>query len=52
MSKIIFDSGISHDGFLGNEIRLFDGFNKDKYDIQIVDVIPSSLTTPLEIQTD
>ncbi|MFD2893853.1 hypothetical protein [Sphingobacterium arenae] len=37
MSKIIFDSGI----------RLFDGIDKDKYDIQIVEVIPSALTTHL-----
>ncbi len=33
--------------FLGSGIRLFDGMNKDKYDIQIEDVIPSDLTTHL-----
>ncbi|MEO5942443.1 MAG: dihydrofolate reductase family protein [Ferruginibacter sp.] len=33
--------------FLGSGIRLFDGINKDKYDIQIVEVIPSDLTTHL-----
>jgi dihydrofolate reductase len=31
--------------FLGSGIRLFDGIDKDNYDIQIVEVIPSSLTT-------
>ena len=31
--------------FLGSGIRLFDGIDKDKYDIQIVEVIPSNLTT-------
>jgi dihydrofolate reductase len=33
--------------FLGSGIRLFDGIDKDKYDIQIVEVIPSELTTHL-----
>lgn len=33
--------------FLGTGIRLFDGIDKDKYDIQIVEVIPSDLTTHL-----
>ncbi len=33
--------------FLGNGIRLFDGIDKDKYDIQILEVIPSNLTTHL-----
>lgn len=33
--------------FLGSGIRLFDGMDKDKYDIQIVEVIPSDLTTHL-----
>ena len=33
--------------FLGSGIRLFDGIDEDSYDIQIVDVIPSSLTTHL-----
>jgi len=33
--------------FLGSGIRLFDGIDKDKYDIQIVEVIPSNLTTHL-----
>ena len=33
--------------FLGAGIRLFDGIDKDKYDIQIVEVIPSDLTTHL-----
>ena len=33
--------------FLGSGIRLFDGIDKDKYDLQIVDVIPSDLTTHL-----
>jgi riboflavin biosynthesis pyrimidine reductase len=31
--------------FLGSGIRLFDGMDKDKYDIQIAEVIPSGLTT-------
>lgn len=31
--------------FLGSGIRLFEGIDKDKYDIQIVEVIPSDLTT-------
>ncbi len=31
--------------FLGSGIRLFDGIDKDKYDIQIAEVIPSDLTT-------
>jgi dihydrofolate reductase len=33
--------------FLGSGIRLFDGMDKDKYDLQIVEVIPSELTTHL-----
>ena len=33
--------------FLGSGIRLFDGIDKDKYDIKIVEVIPSDLTTHL-----
>ena len=33
--------------FLGSGIRLFDGMDKSKYDIQIVEVIPSALTTHL-----
>ncbi len=33
--------------FLGSGIRLFDGIDNDQYDIQIVDVIPSDLTTHL-----
>jgi dihydrofolate reductase len=33
--------------FLGSGIRLFDGMNKDKYDIQIEEVIPSESTTHL-----
>jgi dihydrofolate reductase len=33
--------------FLGGGIRLFDGIDKNKYDLQIEDVIPSKLTTHL-----
>ena len=33
--------------FLGSGIRLFDGIDKDKYDIEIAEVIPSALTTHL-----
>lgn len=33
--------------FLGSGIRLFDGIDKDKYDLQIIEVIPSSVTTHL-----
>jgi dihydrofolate reductase len=33
--------------FLGSGIRLFEGMDKDKYDIQIDEVIPSGLTTHL-----
>lgn len=33
--------------FLGSGIRLFDGIDKDNYDIQILEVIPSNLTTHL-----
>jgi dihydrofolate reductase len=33
--------------FLGSGIRLFDGIDKDKYDIQIAEVIPSDYTTHL-----
>jgi dihydrofolate reductase len=31
--------------FLGSGIRLFDGIDKDKYDLEIMEVIPSDLTT-------
>ena len=33
--------------FLGSGIRLFDGIDKGKYDIEIVEVLPSTLTTHL-----
>ncbi|MBK8956808.1 MAG: dihydrofolate reductase family protein [Saprospiraceae bacterium] len=33
--------------FLGSGIRLFDGIDKNIYDIEIMDVIPSDLTTHL-----
>jgi len=33
--------------FLGSGIRLFDGIDKNKYDLQITEVIPSDLTTHL-----
>ena len=33
--------------FLGSGIRLFDGIDKDKYDLEIVEVITSGLTTHL-----
>lgn len=33
--------------FLGTGIHLFDGIDKDRYDIQIAEVIPSNLTTHL-----
>jgi dihydrofolate reductase len=33
--------------FLGSGIRLFDGIDKDMYDLQIAEVIPSDLTTHL-----
>lgn len=33
--------------FLGSGIRLFDGIDKDIYDIQIEEIIPSGLTTHL-----
>jgi dihydrofolate reductase len=33
--------------FLGSGIRLFDGIDKDRYGIQIEEVIPSDLTTHL-----
>ena len=33
--------------FLGSGIRLFDGIDKDIYDIEISEVIPSNLTTHL-----
>jgi dihydrofolate reductase len=33
--------------FLGSGIRLFEGIDKEKYDIQIAEVIPSDLTTHL-----
>jgi dihydrofolate reductase len=31
--------------FLGSGVRLFDGMDKDRYDLQIAEVIPSNLTT-------
>jgi len=31
--------------FLGSGVRLFDGMDKDKYDLEILEVIPSDLTT-------
>ncbi len=31
--------------FLGTGVRLFDGMDKDKYDFQIAEVMPSDLTT-------
>jgi dihydrofolate reductase len=34
--------------FLGSGIRLFDGIDKDKYDIKIIEVIPSNLVTHLK----
>lgn len=33
--------------FLGSGIRLFEGIDKDKYDLEIMEVIPSDLTTHL-----
>lgn len=33
--------------FLGSGIRLFDGIDKDKYQLEIMEVIPSELTTHL-----
>ncbi|SDY83932.1 RibD C-terminal domain-containing protein [Flavobacterium aquidurense] len=33
--------------FLGSGIRLFDGIDKEKYNLQITEVIPSELTTHL-----
>ena len=33
--------------FLGSGIRLFDGIDKDKYDLQIMEVLTSDLTTHL-----
>ncbi|MDX2191002.1 MAG: dihydrofolate reductase family protein [Bacteroidota bacterium] len=33
--------------FLGSGIRLFEGIDKDRYEIQIAEVIPSDLTTHL-----
>ena len=33
--------------FLGSGIRLFDGIDSDKYNIEIIEVIPSDLTTHL-----
>jgi len=33
--------------FLGSGIRLFDRLDKDKYDVKVVEVIPSDLTTHL-----
>ncbi len=34
--------------FLGSGIRLFDGIDKDKYDLQIAEVTPASLATHLK----
>ena len=34
--------------FLGSGIRLFDGIDKDKYHLKIMEVIPSELTTHLK----
>lgn len=34
--------------FLGSGIRLFDGIDKDKYDLQIIEVIPSDMTTHIK----
>jgi dihydrofolate reductase len=34
--------------FFGSGIRLFDGIDKDGYDFQIVEVIPSVLTTHIK----
>ncbi len=34
--------------FLGSGIRLFDGMDKDKYDMEILEVIPSGLTTHIK----
>ena len=34
--------------FLGSGIRLFEGIDRDKYELQIIDVIPSDLTTHLK----
>ena len=34
--------------FLGSGIRLFDGIDKDKYDVQIVEIIPSDLVTHMQ----
>ena len=34
--------------FLGSGIRLFEGIDKDKYDVQIIEVIPSNRTTHLK----
>lgn len=34
--------------FLGSGIRLFDGMDKDKYDLEIMEVIPSGLTTHIK----
>ncbi len=34
--------------FIGSGIRLFDGIDKDKYEVKIVEVIPSDLTTHLK----
>jgi len=36
--------------FLGSGIRLFDGIDSDLYNIQILEVIPSNLTTHLRYQ--
>lgn len=33
--------------FLGDGTRLFDGIDKDKYDLEIIEMIPSDLTTHL-----
>lgn len=36
--------------FLGSGIRLFEGIDKNKYDLRIIEVIPSNLTTHLRYQ--
>lgn len=36
--------------FLGSGIRLFDGIDKDKYELKIAEVIPSALTTHLRYE--
>jgi dihydrofolate reductase len=36
--------------FLGSGIRLFEGIDKDKYELKIAEVIPSALTTHLRYE--